>query len=140
MIVGRSYLIAALLSAAFTGGCGSDDKSNSASGPTCHERESRDYAALESLATKTLGSEPHELSRAGACEETGSPRATVQATMSQWEKRSAGVRFLKAHGFNYRGGLLLDGDRKFAAESSELKTPDAPSSVVILTFTRYRGK
>ena len=107
---------------------------------TCQQRESREYPALERIAKLTMGSEPYHLSRAGACEQTGSPRATVQAALSQWDSRAVGVRFLKQRGWHpYRGGVLLSEDEKFAAESSEFTAADQDSGIVVLTFTRFVG-
>ena len=100
---------------------------------TCQQQESREYPALERIAKLTMGSEPHQLSRAGR-EQTGSPRATVQAALSQWDSRAVGVRFLKQRGWHPvpRGGVLLSEDEKFAAESSEFTAADQDSGIVVL--------
>jgi hypothetical protein len=139
MSVSRGWVVGmVLLSAAGLVGCADQDQSKKASHLTCEQRESRDYPALEKVATTTLGGQRHTLARAGACEDTGSPRATVRATVQQWDSRAAGVQFLKQHGWHdYRGGLLLTDDKKYAAESSESRAADAQTSVVVLTFTRF---
>jgi hypothetical protein len=135
---GREVLGAVLLGATGMAGCTSHDQPKSASDLTCEQRESQDYPVLEKVAARTLGGESHKLARRGACQDTGSPRATVQATVSQWDSRAVGVRFLKRRGWHdYRGGVLLSDDKKFAAESSESRAPDAETSVVIISFTRF---
>jgi hypothetical protein len=122
------------------GGCSDQDQSLKAGHLSCKQQESQEYPALEKVAATTLRGERHTLSRAGACEDTGSPRATVQAIVRQWHSRSVGEHFLKTHGWrNYRGGLLLSEDKKYAAESSEFRAAGAQTSVVVLTFTTFIG-
>lgn len=126
--------------AGITGCTNSDQPQHQANDMSCQEREARDYPALEKVAARTLVGEPHSLARVGACEDTGSARATVQATISQWNSRAVGVRYLKGHGWqDYRGGLLLSMDHMYAAEATEVRAADAETSVVVLTFTRFVG-
>jgi hypothetical protein len=129
-----------LLGVTGLGGCSDQDQPEKAGHLSCEQQEFQEYPALEKVAATTLGGQRHTPSRAGACEDTGSPRATVQAIVRQWHSRSVGEHFLKTHGWrNYRSGLLLSEDKKYAAESSESRAADAQTSVVVLTFTKFIG-
>jgi hypothetical protein len=104
---------------------------------SCAQRQSLDYPALESVARKTLDGKSFDLYRHGACEDTGAPRAAVEAEVSGWSTRRAGVRYLMRHGWNLStDGLIVSRDQKFEAEC--VGSGHGVTSSVSVTFRRLK--
>ncbi len=120
--------MAALLSA--VAGCTSLGESQS--GLSCEAREAIGYQQMEAMAeSTTLMGVRHSLERVGACEDTGSPRTVLQATVDEWRTRAVANRYFELYGWVSVDGGLISPDGAYRVSNAASKDEEVSSHLFV---------
>lgn len=89
---------------------------------------------MEALAKLTLRDVSYSLERVGACEDTGSPRTVLYATVEEWPTRGVAKRYFEQHGWVNDDGRLASPDEAYRVNNITSREADSPNPFVNVRF------
>jgi hypothetical protein len=106
---------------------------------SCEGHASRDYPALERVASQALTGIDHPApQRLSACEgaNTGNPHASVAVNMVTWDRRDKAISYLTAEDWQVLPGRneMLSPDKKYMATLVMTKDPEHPHAYTQVRF------
>lgn len=108
------------------------------SGESCEEREAVGYPEMEAMAKSSLDGVEHSLQRVGACEDTGSPRTVLYATVDEWPNRRVANRYFEQHGWTRDvDGLLNSPDGAYWVNNITTRVGNDPTPFVTVQFFEH---